>query len=771
MRANGDVVPNAQINVYREQGGARQALKADYDGLANKSNPFTADSSGYAFFHAPAGRYRIVATADGFSQEWRQVPLGTAAAFDIDDLSGDLYLTETVFYNVQVDTISDRAAYDEEEEGFVVLVSDTGDGRAALFTMTADPGVWSDPAYLTVSGAGIADTKAAAATANIGPAKRITTLGYNSPGDGGGAEYDLVATQPDHDGYVLNGSQYFAITKLTAKASQFGAFSSDTEVSHAQLQAALDWAHAVGGCLIFDDNGPYQLGAGLAKGNITNEFVLEWRPGAELVLKQGEDVGDAVFDIRGPTGDPQGKVTFNAPKIDCQYGVTASGDSGASAIAAWYLDHLIVNEPDMYGGATADNANSDSGVAAIGFNLLEVSGGIIRGFGDKACYLSGNPVYGLRGSAIVRGLKAINCQYGVGGHREMELLQVIGCNIEDCISGVHTGWTNAAPQMAPARRAEIIGNSFRNNLQCVDLRGITRPVVNDNLFLDWGYHPTTGLKLTSVKALSFVGARGATVNGNTFEMRDRANVDQIAIHSRNETQDATLYTGGNHSANDNVFRNVFRAVLEEENLGVKPDPSLYLGCVMRDVTSICSSSQNASSIIEYTDFATGVRKRRVGPTSESAQSVIQSGVTVTHTGTTSETVLITVPIPAGALGPNGGIRIMGMFANNNSAGSKTHRIRWGAAGAGASGVVMTQVSNTTSLSFKAMADVFNKNAVNVQDVSINQTTGGWGPGAGAFGSGTVNTNLASEIVFTVQLSDGADNASVRAYRVEVFYGS
>ncbi|MFC5385203.1 hypothetical protein ACFPLB_04385 [Aquamicrobium segne] len=58
-------------------------------------------------------------------------------------------------WDVQVDALADRDAYDNEAAGFVVLVSDAGEGRAAVFTM-GDGGVgdWSDPAYLT----GPADT-------------------------------------------------------------------------------------------------------------------------------------------------------------------------------------------------------------------------------------------------------------------------------------------------------------------------------------------------------------------------------------------------------------------------------------------------------------------------------------------------------------------------------------------------------------------------------------------------------------------------------------
>lgn len=55
-----------------------------------------------------------------------------------------------VAYDVQVDTLADRAAYDGQAEGFAVLVSNTGDGRSALFTkVTNTSGDWSDPAYIT----------------------------------------------------------------------------------------------------------------------------------------------------------------------------------------------------------------------------------------------------------------------------------------------------------------------------------------------------------------------------------------------------------------------------------------------------------------------------------------------------------------------------------------------------------------------------------------------------------------------------------------------
>lgn len=55
-----------------------------------------------------------------------------------------------VAYNVQVDTLADRDAYDGQVEGFSVLVSDIGDGRSALFSKASNAsGDWTDPAYIT----------------------------------------------------------------------------------------------------------------------------------------------------------------------------------------------------------------------------------------------------------------------------------------------------------------------------------------------------------------------------------------------------------------------------------------------------------------------------------------------------------------------------------------------------------------------------------------------------------------------------------------------
>lgn len=52
-------------------------------------------------------------------------------------------------WDVQVDDLAARAAYDGEEAGFSVLVADEGNGRSAVYERVGAPGNWTDPAYLT----------------------------------------------------------------------------------------------------------------------------------------------------------------------------------------------------------------------------------------------------------------------------------------------------------------------------------------------------------------------------------------------------------------------------------------------------------------------------------------------------------------------------------------------------------------------------------------------------------------------------------------------
>lgn len=59
-------------------------------------------------------------------------------------------LTNGVAYDALVNTLAERATYDNQVTGFTVLVADVGDGRAAIYAKeSVSPGDWSIPAYIT----------------------------------------------------------------------------------------------------------------------------------------------------------------------------------------------------------------------------------------------------------------------------------------------------------------------------------------------------------------------------------------------------------------------------------------------------------------------------------------------------------------------------------------------------------------------------------------------------------------------------------------------
>lgn len=62
-------------------------------------------------------------------------------------------LTEGVDYDVAVNTLADRAAYNAQAKDFSVLVANAGNGRAAVFVKRSNTsGDWVDPVYITGPG-------------------------------------------------------------------------------------------------------------------------------------------------------------------------------------------------------------------------------------------------------------------------------------------------------------------------------------------------------------------------------------------------------------------------------------------------------------------------------------------------------------------------------------------------------------------------------------------------------------------------------------------
>lgn len=142
-------------------------------------------------------------------------------------------------------------------------------------------------------------------------------------------------------------------------------------------------------------------------------------------------------------------------------------------------------------------------------------------------------------------------------------------------------------------------------------------------------------------------------------------------------------------------------------------------------------------------------------------SVWQAGG-ASHTGSTSETTLATVSIPAGAMGANGRLSIEALWGATNNANNKTSRIRF-SGGAGTEFFTLTTASYAT---FSIEKIIHNLTASSqIGGISGNGTAGGYGVVTGATVSSSVDTSAATTLLFTGQLATGTDTINLHAFKV------
>jgi len=136
----------------------------------------------------------------------------------------------------------------------------------------------------------------------------------------------------------------------------------------------------------------------------------------------------------------------------------------------------------------------------------------------------------------------------------------------------------------------------------------------------------------------------------------------------------------------------------------------------------------------------------------------QSAVAASVTGTTNETTLATVTIPAGAMGPNGQIEVHCQWAVTNSANTKTLRARLGGAGVSAA-------SLTTSAAYQGITRVANRGVANSQLASSQFTTGSTGTAANTT---AIDTAAETTLTLTGQLATSTETITLESYLVLLY---
>lgn len=136
-----------------------------------------------------------------------------------------------------------------------------------------------------------------------------------------------------------------------------------------------------------------------------------------------------------------------------------------------------------------------------------------------------------------------------------------------------------------------------------------------------------------------------------------------------------------------------------------------------------------------------------------------------HTGTTAETVLRTISIPAGSMGARGRVICEFKISRTGSGGSSTIRVRFGGIGGDIMFSVSLSAANATGI---YRVTIENQNSASSQ-VGGGAATTAFGNSTTAIYTGTQNTGSAVDLVITSELVNSGDTMTLTRSDVEVVY--
>jgi len=181
--------------------------------------------------------------------------------------------------------------------------------------------------------------------------------------------------------------------------------------------------------------------------------------------------------------------------------------------------------------------------------------------------------------------------------------------------------------------------------------------------------------------------------------------------------------------------------------------TIGIGTVANDGTGDPLRTAFNKANLNFTELYTG-----------SGGLLAKSGAASALTGSTSETTLATITIPANTLGTNGFLRVTSLWTMTNNANNKTPRVRLG----GLSGTQLASLALTTIANARLETVLIAANATNAQVATT------WEPrgtdqlvsGAASIVSSAIDMTASQDLVLTGQLANSADTLTLVGYIVE-----
>jgi hypothetical protein len=146
------------------------------------------------------------------------------------------------------------------------------------------------------------------------------------------------------------------------------------------------------------------------------------------------------------------------------------------------------------------------------------------------------------------------------------------------------------------------------------------------------------------------------------------------------------------------------------------------------------------------------------------QVIYSTGARVAVTGTTSATVLRSVTIPGGVMGPNGRLEVKMLTGQTNNSNSKTLRVRLGGVQ-----IMNTAAAVTSTASHERVLAVTNRNDTGAQ--IAGPATGANMPGTSTVAVAAYTLDTTADLLLEIegQLTNTADELALESLAVEVTY--
>ncbi len=161
---------------------------------------------------------------------------------------------------------------------------------------------------------------------------------------------------------------------------------------------------------------------------------------------------------------------------------------------------------------------------------------------------------------------------------------------------------------------------------------------------------------------------------------------------------------------------------------------------------------------------------QIGVSSAAAGDVLspiilkQTAVAVSITGTTDETTLASITVPAGLMGGSGSIRITSLWSHTVSANLKTLRASFGGTN------FLTLSSSATIAAWQSFVMIRNRTAATQAAFPAAGGNSGLGAATVAISTGAVNTAVDQVILLTAQLASAGETITLEGYTVEIIPG-